>query len=211
MPISPERKAETRRRVLKVASREIRSSGPENISVAGVMGKAGLTPGGFYAHFASKDDLIANAVPVMFDDAYKFILEDSRGEVSPGQAISNFVERYLSEEHRDHPERGCPIPTLSGELARFPASRAAFASGTKRITLSIAKLIAQLQPEHSMETASSVLSEVVGALAVSRAVEDKSESAAVLEASRASLRRRLQLPAATRRAGVDNASANRKR
>lgn len=211
MPISPERKAETRRRVLKAAAREIRSSGPENISVAGVMGKAGLTQGGFYAHFASKDDLIANAVPVMFDDTYKYFLEDSRGDVSPAQAISNFVDRYLSEEHRDHPERGCPIPTLSGELARFPASRAAFASGTKRITHSIAKLIAQLQPEHSMETASSVLSEMVGALAVSRAVADEAESAAVLKASRASLRRRLELPAAKRRVRALDASASRRR
>lgn len=204
MPISEERKAETRRKVLAVAAEEIRALGPESISVAGVMAKAQLTHGGFYAHFDSKDDLIAHAVPVMFDDTYRYFLEDISGGVGPAQAIANFVERYLSEEHRDHPERGCPMPTLSGELARFPASRAAFAAGTKRITQSIAKLIAQFQPEHSHETASSVIAEMVGALAVARAMGDESDSSMVLKASRASLRRRLHLPT-SRRAGATGA------
>lgn len=199
MPISPERKAETRRKVLDVAAQEIRATGPENISVARVMGKAGLTQGGFYAHFASKDDLIAHAVPVMFGDAYRHFLEDSRGGVAPDLALSNFLERYLSETHRDHPERGCPLPTLSGELARFPASRAAFSAGAKQITQAIAKLIAQFQPEHAHETASSFLAEMVGALAVSRVLESGKESSAVLKASRASLRRRLKLPPPDRR------------
>lgn len=207
MPISPERKAETRRRVLEVAAGEIRATGPESISVAGVMGKAGLTSGGFYAHFACKDDLIAHAVPVMFDDIYLCLLEDIGSGASPAQGLANFVERYLSVEHRDHPERGCPIPALSGELARLSASRPAFAAGTKRITQEIAKLIAQFQPEHAAETAASVVAEMVGAVAVSRAVGSEPESRAVLKASRASLRRRLHLPAPTRRASRSVATA----
>lgn len=199
MPISEERKAETRSRVLAVAAEEIRAQGPDNISVAGVMAKAQLTHGGFYAHFASKDDLIANAVPVMFDDTYRYFLEDTQGEANPAQAIATFVDRYLAESHRDQPARGCPMPTLSGELARYPASRAAFAAGTKRITQSLAKLIAQFQPEHATETAASVLAEMVGALAVARAMDAGLDSSAVLKASRASIRRRLDLPAPTRR------------
>jgi len=146
----------------------------------------------------------------MFDDTYRYFLEESPDGVNPSQAISNFVERYLSEEHRDHPERGCPMPTLSGELARFPASRAAFAAGTKRITAAIAKLIAQFQPQHSMETASSVIAEMVGALAVSRAVDGGVDSANVLKASRASLRRRLDLPPPSRRTGAFGLRPNRK-
>ena len=69
MRYSNEHKAETRRRVLKEAAQEIRAKGPDGVAVAGVMARAGLTHGGFYAHFESKDAMIADAIGTMFDDA----------------------------------------------------------------------------------------------------------------------------------------------
>src|SRR3954469_19426239 len=114
---SNEHKAETRRRVLKEAAQEIRAKGPDGVAVAGVMARAGLTHGGFYAHFESKEAMIADAIGTMFDDA-RGRSDAIEQTDDPRAALRAYVDFYLSPAHRDRRERGCPLPTLSGDLAR---------------------------------------------------------------------------------------------
>ena len=108
-----EHKAKTRDRILDVAARAIRASGPDKVAVAAVMSEAGLTHGGFYAHFPSKDALISAAVGRMFDDA---ATRNRLSGEAAGPALCGYVDAYLSRVHRDAPETGCPLPAQSDQI-----------------------------------------------------------------------------------------------
>ena len=193
MRYDSEHKERTRQRVLSEAAAAIRAVGPDGIGVAGLMAKAGLTHGAFYAHFESKDDLVAQAVAHMFDESYQRFLARTE-HPDPAIAIERFIDSYLSTRHRDHPDHGCPLPSLSGELARLPGpARANFTAGLHRLTRSMAKRIVELGRSDADPLASSVIAEMVGALALSRAVAKPSESDALLEASRRSIKARIGL------------------
>ena len=193
MRYDSEHKERTRQRVLSEAAAAIRAVGPDGIGVAGLMAKAGLTHGAFYAHFESKDDLVAQAVAHMFDESYQRFLARTE-HPDPAIAIERFIDSYLSTRHRDHPDHGCPLPSLSGELARLPGpARANFTAGLHRLTRSMAKRIVELGRSDADPLASSVVAEMVGALALSRAVAKPSESDALLEASRRSIKARIGL------------------
>ena len=186
MRYSGDHKAETRKRVLKEAAREIRAKGPDNVAVAGVMARAGLTHGGFYAHFPSKEALIGEAIGTMFDDA--------RGRTAtmdsddPQTALRAYVDFYLSAAHRDSRERGCPLPALSGDLARSStAARSRFGTGVAALTARLARALEGLGVAHPMAEASSMLAQMVGALALSRAVDDAAQSDAILGDTHAAL------------------------
>ena len=120
MRYDAEHKEQTRQRVLAEAAAAIRASGPDRIGIAAIMAKAGLTHGGFYAHFKSKDDLVAQAVTQMFDQSFERMMT-RLDTLEPAAALSKIVDRYLDPRHRDAPDLGCPMPSLSGELARMPA------------------------------------------------------------------------------------------
>jgi TetR/AcrR family transcriptional regulator, transcriptional repressor for nem operon len=193
MRYDSEHKEKTRQRVLSEAAAAIRAVGPDRIGVAGLMAKAGLTHGAFYAHFESKDDLVAQAISQMFDESYQRFLARTE-HPDPAIAIERFIDSYLSTRHRDHPDHGCPLPSLSGELARLPApARANFTAGLNRLTSSMAKRISELGRTDANTLASSVVAEMVGALALSRAVAKPSESDAILDASRRSIKVRIGL------------------
>jgi TetR/AcrR family transcriptional regulator, transcriptional repressor for nem operon len=193
MRYDSEHKEKTRQRVLSEAAAAIRAVGPDGIGVAGLMAKAGLTHGAFYAHFESKDDLVAQAISQMFDESYQRFLARTE-HPDPAIAIERFIDSYLSTRHRDHPDHGCPLPSLSGELARLPApARANFTAGLNRLTSSMAKRISELGRTDANTLASSVVAEMVGALALSRAVAKPSESDAILDASRRSIKVRIGL------------------
>jgi TetR/AcrR family transcriptional repressor of nem operon len=191
-----EHKERTRQRVLSEAAAAIRAVGPNGIGVADLMGKAGLTHGAFYAHFKSKDELVAEAISYMFDDAYQ--LFRSRTEhPDAAVALGQYIDSYLSARHRDAPERGCPIPSLSGELARLPvAARERFEAGVERLTRSIAKRVKELGRPGADRVAASMVAEMVGALALSRAVKDPSASDRILKASRDAIKMRIGLTTA---------------
>jgi TetR/AcrR family transcriptional regulator, transcriptional repressor for nem operon len=193
MRYDSEHKEKTRQRVLSEAAAAIRAVGPDGIGVAGLMAKAGLTHGAFYAHFESKDDLVAQAISQMFDESYQRFLARTE-HPDPAIAIERFIDSYLSTRHRDHPDHGCPLPSLSGELARLPApARANFTAGLNLLTSSMAKRISELGRTDANTLASSVVAEMVGALALSRAVAKPSESDAILDASRRSIKVRIGL------------------
>ena len=186
MRYSGDHKAETRKRVLKEAAREIRAKGPANVAVAGVMARAGLTHGGFYAHFSSKDALVGEAIGTMFEDARD--RADAIAAGDPRAALRGYLDFYVSAAHRDSRERGCPLPALSGDLARGGATpRARFGVGVAGLTARLAEALGRLGVVDAAAEASAMLAQMVGAVALARAVEDAAQSDAILADTHAAL------------------------
>jgi TetR/AcrR family transcriptional regulator, transcriptional repressor for nem operon len=117
MRYRPEHKAEIHQKIVNDASRRIRSEGLTGAAVSAVMRDAGLTHGGFYKHFASKDELLLASLREAFREIAE-CLTRAAAESPPGTAWETVVKTYLSPEHCDHPERGCPLAALAPELAR---------------------------------------------------------------------------------------------
>ncbi len=190
-------KQKTRERVLKEAAKAIRAEGPHRIAVAGVMAKAGLTHGGFYAHFTSKHDLVAAAIDTMFGEARsRFGRETAgaRGPSGPKERLLRYLDFYLSPGHRDSRTTGCPLPALAADLPRLaPASRERYGEGVAALTALIADALADLGRADPQALARSALAEMVGALSLSRAVADPTQSDLILDASRTALKQRLGL------------------
>lgn len=193
MRYDAEHKGQTRERVLSEAVKAIRADGPHRVGVAGVMAKAGLTHGGFYAHFDSKDALMLAAIEQMFTDA-RGMFDSRTKDLAPREALSAYVRFYLSRAHRDAHDVGCPLPILSSDLPRMAEPlRERFAEGVARLTGSIADKLAQLGHAEPQGLASSALSEMIGALSLARAIADPQQSDAVLLRSRQAIFARLDL------------------
>src|SRR5262245_36789711 len=170
MRYDAEHKQRTRRKVLNEAAAAIREHGPGGIGVADLMAKAGLTHGGFYAHFKSKDALVAEAITEMFDERFEVFLAATEGR-SPADGLGRFIDTYLSMRHRDNVKTGCPVPSLAGDLARLPnAARKRFDAGVERWLDAMAALLRAMKRPDPDTLAASVLAELAGALALSRAV-----------------------------------------
>jgi TetR/AcrR family transcriptional repressor of nem operon len=117
MRYRPEHKAEVRQKIVKDASRRVRAEGLNGAAVAEVMRDAGLTHGGFYKHFGSKDELLLESLREAFHDIADKLVRAA--EQSPSEAAwKAIVKSYLSLEYCDHAERGCPLTALAPELAR---------------------------------------------------------------------------------------------
>ncbi len=198
MRYSNEHKAKTRERVLREAAREIRAKGRENVGVARIMERAGLTHGGFYAHFESKDALVAEAIETMFRDARTRSDAIEEAGDDPRTALRTYVDFYLSQAHRDGRDRGCPLPALSGDFARTedPEQRARFGAGVEALTGRLAKALGGLGVADPHAEASAMLAQMVGAVALSRAVADPAQSDAILADARAELVARYKLETA---------------
>ena len=193
MRYDSEHKERTRARVLKEAAKAIRAEGPHRVGVAGMMAKAGLTHGGFYAHFSSKDDLVVAAMSQMFDEASAKFDRLTAGK-PPAAALPAYIDFYLSRQHRDARDTGCPLPSLSADLPRLGvAARQQFAAGVAGLTARIAGLLSTLGRPNPEMLASSLLAEMVGALSLARGVGDPKQSDAILKASRVTLKLRLKL------------------
>jgi TetR/AcrR family transcriptional repressor of nem operon len=193
MRYDQDHKRRTREKVLTAAARAIRAEGPQKVGVAEVMAEAGLTHGGFYAHFASKDELVAQAIGAMFAEA-RAKFEDSVAGKNPGAALSAYIDFYISRRHRDARDTGCPLPALSADLPRLtPQAQREFGFGVERLTGAIAQRLEALGKPHPKALAASLLAEMVGAVTLSRAVADKAQSDAILKNSRAAVKARLGL------------------
>ena len=187
MRYSSGHKAETRERVLKEAAKEIRERGPDNVAVSGIMARAGLTHGGFYAHFPSKDALVKEAIGTMFADARRRTATiDAQGD--PRAVLRAYVDFYLSPAHRDGRDRGCPLPTLSGDFARSkPETRERFGAGVVGIASRLAAPLDQLGFASPDAEAHALLAQLVGGVALARAVGNAELSDALLADTRASI------------------------
>jgi TetR/AcrR family transcriptional repressor of nem operon len=193
MRYDSEHKERTRARVLKEAAKAIRAEGPHRVGVAGMMAKAGLTHGGFYAHFASKDDLVVAAMSQMFDEASAKFDGLTAGK-PPAAALRAYIDFYLSRQHRDARDTGCPLPSMSADLPRLGiAARQQFAAGVAGLTARISGLLSALGRPDTEMLASSALAEMVGALSLARGVADPKQSDAILKTSRDGLKSRLKL------------------
>jgi TetR/AcrR family transcriptional repressor of nem operon len=193
MRYSPEHKQKTRERVLAEAARAIRAEGPHQIGVAGVMAKAGLTQGGFYAHFASKDDLVAQTIDHMFAESVARWTRETEGRPAK-EGLLAYIDFYLSTGHRDARSAGCPLPFLASDLPRLTEeSRRRFAAGMGRLREHLAGQLAEMGREDPQADARSMQSELVGALSLARAEPDPAVSDAILESSRAAVKRRFGL------------------
>src|SRR2546428_1417570 len=147
MRSNPAQKEKTRRRVLEEATKAIRRQGPYRLGVAGVMNQEGLTPGGFYAHFSSKDALVAAAIGAMFDGALERWTRATHDR-PPEAGLAAYIESYLSAEHGDTRGGGCPLAALASDLPRLAApSRTAFAAGVRGLTDAIAAQLERLRHE----------------------------------------------------------------
>jgi TetR/AcrR family transcriptional repressor of nem operon len=118
---SPEHKAQNHEKILSVAARSFREYGGDSSGIGTVMKKVGLTKGGFYRHFHSKDDLFVEAISRAFDEMGRGMLEVARS-APEGQALRAMIERYLSAGHANSPGMGCVLSALGPELARKPLS-----------------------------------------------------------------------------------------
>lgn len=186
-------KQQTRQRVLRAAAKAIRSEGAHRVGVAGVMREAGLTHGGFYAHFDSKDALVVAAIEQMFEESLEHWERETRSR-GDAEGLAAYIDLYLSEKHRDRPGTGCPIAALACELPRLDvAAREAFAAGSRRLTQALSQPLSRLGHDDAPALAASVLAEMVGALALARCESDRVRSNAQLAASRNALHRRLDL------------------
>lgn len=193
MRYDSDHKGETRQRVLKEAAREIRAKGPGGVAVAGIMARAGLTHGGFYAHFASKEALVAAAIETMFESARRRF-DLTATDADPRAALLAYVDFYLSPQHRDAREHGCPLPALSGDLARLdPASRVRFGEGVAALSGRLGGALRQHGVADPEAAGASMLAEMVGAVALSRAVADPAQADAILRNARASVVARFSL------------------
>lgn len=194
MRYDAEHKARTRARVLQEAVGAIRSAGPEALGVADVMKRAGLTHGGFYAHFASREALLEAAVEAMFEAAGG-LFEHAVEGLPPRDVLRAYVRSYVSRAHRDAQDAlCCPLPILSGDLPRLNTPlRTRFARGVERLAARIARPLRELGWAEPEAVADSVLAEMVGAVALARAMGPTPRSDLLLANTRAALIGRLQL------------------
>ena len=117
MRYGPEHRAITHQKIVKDASRRVRAEGLSGAAVSAVMRDAGLTHGGFYKHFKSKDALVLESLRKAFEELADFLTRAAQ-KAPPDKAWKEIVKTYLSVEHCDHAERGCPVAALASELAR---------------------------------------------------------------------------------------------
>jgi TetR/AcrR family transcriptional repressor of nem operon len=174
MRVTREQMAENRRRILDSASQLFREKGFDAVSVAEVMKAAGLTHGGFYGHFRSKDDLIAQAL--------------AHGLASGGEGegdLHAFVAAYLSPGHRDNAAEGCPTACLAADVRhQTPAARAALEEGIRAQIDRFSKALPAAAAADGRQMAIASWAAMVGAVILSRAIEDPELSREVLEQTR---------------------------
>ena len=179
--------AETRERIVSGASSLIREHGLIDVSVAQLMSNAGLTHGGFYAHFESRDQLVAEAIRfALAQSAQRIYLSELKNGGHPGYA--RLIERYLSTAHRDNPQAGCALASLGSELARSSdEARAVFSEGFGALVTLLAKLSPERSPKARRAHFLTVISALSGALVLARAVVDAEASEEILLAVKTTL------------------------
>jgi TetR/AcrR family transcriptional regulator, transcriptional repressor for nem operon len=173
-----EHKQATRRRIIQTAGRRLKRDGIDGSGIATLMADAGLTNGAFYAHFASKQELVATAVADQLRNQ-----RESLGTLAPGRAgVEQYVREYLSVQHRDNPDDGCPSAALLDEIGRCTqATKRAYTDGLLAMVDDIAARLAPEDPPSARTKTLSVFALTVGTLQLSRALADRQLADAVLE------------------------------
>jgi len=193
MRYSSNHKAETRQRIIGEAARRFRKDGIEGTGLVPLMKALGLTHGGFYAHFESKDALVQASLEAAAEQTLERWQASGASEPAAGEIAANdpastplrtIIDWYLSTQHRDEPEEGCPLPTLAAELGLR-------GQPSKTADTMVAHLTAQLADSRLAVGAGHegivALAAMVGALTLARAVSDRDASDRILAAVREAL------------------------
>jgi TetR/AcrR family transcriptional repressor of nem operon len=181
---STDHKEKTHAAIVDAAAERIRVAGFDALGVASIMAEAGLTHGGFYAHFPSRDALLAAAVTRLFEKACETVgrFEEKYGEAG----LEKYIDFYLSPRHRDDIEHGCPIPSLAGDAQRAaPQVKAAFEAGMDKLAERLGQMIPATKGNAGGKKAALALyGEMAGVLSVSRTIGDAKQSSELLAAKR---------------------------
>jgi TetR/AcrR family transcriptional repressor of nem operon len=172
-------KGATRKRIVDVAARRFRKEGAEAVGIAGLMGEAGLTHGGFYGHFDSKEELFRDAVAHALDQTLARLTKRAAADAGGLEAI---VRDYLAAWHVKCPERGCAAAALAPEIGRHPrATRAAFEGRLAGFIELIAGQLSGDDRQSRRRRAIAILGLIMGTLQLARAVADKTLSGQIRE------------------------------
>jgi TetR/AcrR family transcriptional regulator, transcriptional repressor for nem operon len=180
-------KARTHARIVELASQRFREHGLDGIGVADLMKDAGVTAGGFYKHFASRDALVAEAVAAAFG-SWDRMVGEAAAKNDGLVTFAGLLEQYLIEHHTDNPSDGCTFAALAPDLARSDPRTKAVAN--EQLNRSIDQLTSLIGTDDgsSRQKAIVALSAMVGAMSLSRLAEDKSLSREILQATLAAIR-----------------------
>jgi TetR/AcrR family transcriptional regulator, transcriptional repressor for nem operon len=174
--------AETRRRIVRTASVEFRRNGINGTGLSDLMAAAGLTHGGFYRHFGSKDQLVAEACAAAMASVLETTKAAAAHRTANNSGLQAIAESYLSTDHRDNQSEGCPLAGLGSELARGDDSaRAAATAGFLKLVDVVAGQYGRTKPDVAKARALVALSAMIGAVTMSRIVTDPELSVAILE------------------------------
>jgi TetR/AcrR family transcriptional regulator, transcriptional repressor for nem operon len=202
MRYSKEHKQETHARIVRKASVRLREKGAHGIGVADLMKEAGLTHGGFYAHFDSREALLIEAFAYAMDRSMEY-WRKTTAEASPEKRLATIVDSYLTAVHRDDPGRGCAVPTLGAEIAReSPKTRKAFAAKLEQMIEMIAEQLPDLPPKAARKQAAATLATMMGTLVLSRIAGNGEFSDEILAAGREAVLSRAAQAKAAKKARV---------
>lgn len=174
--------AKTRERIIEVAAHTIREKGIDSTGVAEVMAEAGLSHGGFYRHFASKDELVAAAIAATRKD---FVAgTETAAEEGVGAILKHFQD-YVTAAHRDNPGTGCPLAACGSEITRAgDTARTLATSGFRVLVEKSAPFMRPQEGEDPTEMAIGLVTNMIGALTMARMVDDPELSNRILESAR---------------------------
>jgi len=185
-------KAESHDRVVSTAAARFRESGIDGIGVADLMKEAGLTHGGFYRHFASRDELVAEAVERALQDGGRAVQAVENIRQPPAAVLALLVDGYLSAAHRDSLATSCAVTTLAGDVARSnERARSAYTQQVGTYLALLTKLIAGEKQKSRRMKAIAALSTLVGAVSMARAVNDEKLSREILKSAADALKAQL--------------------
>src|SRR4051794_9244951 len=208
MRYSKDHKQETHARIVKRAAVRLREKGAHGIGVADLMKEAGLTHGGFYAHFDSREALVIEAFAYAMDrstERWRKLAED----MPPERRLAIIADSYLTRAHRDDPGHGCAVPALGAEIAREgPRTRKAFAARLEQMIDMLAAQIPDVSGGAARKQAMGSLATMMGTLVLARIAGSGEFSDDILEAGReAVLDRAGSAPPAVKRAAGKSATA----
>lgn len=171
--------AETRKRIVEAASKAFRSQGIEATGVAEIMSAAGLTHGGFYRHFSSKEQLVAEAIAMSPKD----LVADSEAAAEEGvEAMLRVLQEYVTPQYRDATAEGCPLAAIGSELVRADGTtRHVATEGFLRIIRAWTPFMRAKTGEDPADVSISLLTNMIGALTIARMVDDPELSRRILE------------------------------
>ena len=184
MRYSREHKAENHARIVKNASVRLRERGAHGVGVADLMKEAGLTHGGFYAHFDSREALVVEAFVHAMDRSTERWRKKAE-QTPPDKRLAAIVESYLTSVHRDDPGHGCAVPSLAAEVAReSPKTRRAFAAKLDQMIDMLADQIPDVPRKTARKQAIATLATMVGTLIFARVAGNGDFSSEILEAGK---------------------------